>query len=298
MSYNPQSKTREILDIAWQHIQSVPYTVTARWLFYRLLQAAILQKKSDYKLLLKVLSSARKGFYNGWAPDTLADDTRQAMIKGAGWRTGNHWLDGVKRMSCELDRWTKQDNYVEVWFEAAAMTSQFDHYTNGNVPLLAFHGDISIPEKWESAKRLKERYDQLGVPIVVLYYGDLDVKGIQIPQTAERDVLQFIAQLYYDENSGIWESLFEEFRQRFTFRRIGLNQDQIALYNVPSNPERPGTYQWEGLPDDGAQELIGVVDQYLNMDGFEEIEDQEDDITRRFRQHLDDLDLDVSDSPE
>ncbi len=168
MSYNPQSKTREILDIAWQHIQSVPYTVTARWLFYRLLQAAILQKKSDYKLLLKVLSSARKGFYNGWAPDTLADDTRQAMIKGAGWRTGNHWLDGVKRMSCELDRWTKQDNYVEVWFEAAAMTSQFDHYTNGNVPLLAFHGDISIPEKWESAKRLKERYDQLGVPIVVL----------------------------------------------------------------------------------------------------------------------------------
>lgn len=66
----------------------------------------------------------------------------------------------------------------------------------------------------------------------------------------------------------------------------------INTYDVPENPERPGTYQWEGLSDDGAQELIGEVDDYLNIDGFEEIEDRENDISRKFIDHLYDLDLD------
>lgn len=280
------------MEVAWRHIHSVPYTVTARWVFYRLLQDAIFNKKSDYKRLLKLLSSARKGFYNGWQPDTLADDTRQAVIKGNGFHSGNEWLEGVKRMSCNLDRWTAQDNYVEVWFEAAAMFSQFDHYVNENVPLLAFHGDVSIPEKWEAAKRLKDRFDQLDVPIIILYYGDLDDKGLQIPESARKDVIQFIAQLHHDENADTWRERFINFRDNFTFRRVGLNEDQIALYGIPENPERPDTYQWEGLSDEGAQELIGEVDQYLNIDGFEEIKDQEDDIDHKFRDHLDDLDLD------
>ncbi|MCH7571064.1 MAG: hypothetical protein IH919_10955, partial [Deltaproteobacteria bacterium] len=35
--------------------------------------------------------------------------------------------------------------------------------------------------------------------------------------------------------------------------------DQVDEYNVPENPERPGTYQWEGLDDDAAQALIGLA---------------------------------------
>ncbi|GAI60618.1 unnamed protein product [marine sediment metagenome] len=47
-----------------------------------------------------------------------------------------------------------QEVYGEIWFEAGAMQGQFLHYADENVPLLAFHGDISIPEKWRSAQRL------------------------------------------------------------------------------------------------------------------------------------------------
>jgi len=36
--YEPRKEQADILDRAQEHIRSVPYQVTARWLFYRLLQ--------------------------------------------------------------------------------------------------------------------------------------------------------------------------------------------------------------------------------------------------------------------
>ena len=134
----------------------------------------------------------------------------------------------------------------EVWFEAAAMSAQFEFHTDRNIPLLAFHGDISIPAKWAAASRLARRWREMRKPIHVMYYGDLDAKGMQIPLTARDDVLQMMVDSLYatdDRTAGGVPRHASEMLENFTFTRIGLNADQIDQYDLPENPERPGTYQ-------------------------------------------------------
>lgn len=300
MSYNPSREVAELLDRAYGYITSAPYQVTARWVFYRLLQDGTLVEKSDYKRLLSYLSKARKQFYRRWTPATLADDTRAASVRGVGFDSGQEWLDALaEQTSCNLDRWTGQTRYVEIWFEASAMQAQFNHYANENVPLLAFHGDVSIPEKWKAARRLVDRWLELQVPVMVLYYGDLDPKGLTIPESARRDVLHFSCRYLYQQKRDEYatdQAFFDEcmdiWIRDFGFERVGLNDDQIDLYGVPENPERPGTYQWEGLDDSAAEILILESEQYLSMPGFDAVMGQEESITQQFRDHLEDLTLD------
>ena len=69
--YNPSYEVALILRRALDHTRSVEYGVTARWVFYRLLQDGTLHEKGDYKRLLSYLSKALKRFYGGWHPSPL-----------------------------------------------------------------------------------------------------------------------------------------------------------------------------------------------------------------------------------
>lgn len=308
MAYTPSPEVAALLDRALSYVQSVPYAPSARWVFYRLLQDGSLRVKADYKRLLGYLSSARKAFSRGWRPDILSDDTRSAVLmqrsglytlylRGWGMMDSEEWLDRLmKEANCPLDRWIDQPNYVEVYFEAAAMAGQFFAYANENVPLLAFHGDISIPAKWDAAVRLVRRWRALNKPVKVLYYGDFDDKGFQIPRSAEEDIRLFASQHIAPEaqrngavkadGTGPWMDEAKAFLDDFEFIRVGLNDDHIARFNIPENPERPGTYQWEGLSDVGAQTLIRAMDHYLDLAAFERVKEKEQDATERFREHI------------
>lgn len=315
MSYRPSPRIGALLARAMDYVREVPYQVTVRWVFYRLLQDGWLFEKSDYKRLLGYLSKARKAMWGQWRPDTLADESRAPLlmertgmytfhVRGPSFLDPDEWLDRVRtELNCPLDRWITQGTYVEVWFEAAAMEQQFRHYVNENVPLLAFHGDISIPEKWKSAERLYRRWKQLQVPIRICYFGDLDDKGIQIPQSAERDVRRFMNHvMVMDHPLGTPDGELNETSRRmqegFTFVRMGLNDEHVAQYGIPENPERPGTYQWEGLNDEAARELIGQVNALLDLDAFAGIGEREDNATDQFRSHVEGLDILDLDPPE
>ena len=101
--YRPDLATAQLLAKAYQYIQDAPYAVTARWVFYRLLQDGTLSSKADYKCLLGYLSKARKRFYAGWTPSTLADESREAMVRGGGFTTGNGWVQAVaNQVTCNL----------------------------------------------------------------------------------------------------------------------------------------------------------------------------------------------------
>jgi hypothetical protein len=268
--YSPHAKTNAMLDRAWAYVQSVPYQVSLRWLFYRLYQDGTYSDKSDYGNFEKLVTRARKRFYGGWRPDTLADDTRSPTYRGFGSATAQDWLgDVVYRQGCKLDKWQSQPRYVECWYEAAAMHAQFAHYTR-HVTLRPFRGDPSLDFKWEIAKDLERwarRYP--GKPIVILYFGDLDEKGEQIPDTVESDVRE-------------WSEA------RFHFVRCGLNYEHVTRYSLPENPESPGKYQWEALGDAEARELIaGNLERFVNLEAMDTVEAQEQRITDRFRSELD-----------
>lgn len=273
MSYwNPGSKTVATLDRAWELIQSVPYQVSARWVFYRLLQEGYYRKKSDYKnKWLKASSRARKEFYKEWTPYTLADETREHIYRGGGYDDVTDWLISLSEdATCVLDKWLDQDYYVELWYEARAMSDQFRYYTK-HMTLVPMAGQPSIPFKWQIAKDLERANENYNVPIVILYFGDLDPSGEIISDVVEREVREWSV-------------------ADFEFIRCGLTAEQVQQYNVPENPDKPGEYQWEALSDEGAQEIItGYVDQYVRHGAFIKIEELENKAEKYVREKLQDL---------
>lgn len=253
--YRPRRESGAILDAAWRHVGSVPYRVSVRWLFYRLLQDGHFSDKEDYGRLLTLLSAARKRFYKEWRPDTLADDTRHVSDFGRGYMTHEEWLRRIPKMIGGYpDYWKRQPNYVLVCFEAAAMSGQFDHYLPSFISRCAFKGDVSIPTKWEIAELLGYCARKYQKPVKVVYFGDLDPKGLIIPESAMADI-------------EAWATC------DFEYTRAGLNPGDENTYEISENPDRPGTYQWEGLDDEEAGRLItSAVAEYIDAEAAEESE--------------------------
>lgn len=253
-TYTPHGKTADVLDRAWDILQTVPYQVSARWLFYRLLQEGFYNDKAAYKnQFVKAVSSARHANYKQWRPDTLADETREVIERGNGFSSVQSWLDAVAaRLECKLDKWQNQPYYVELWYEARAMSQQFQYYTE-HIQLRPMAGQPSIPYKYQAARELS----RIDIPVVILYFGDLDPAGEIISAVIEKDVRK-------------WCDV------DFQYIHCGLTLEQVRRYNVPENPEKPGQYQWEALADDAARDIItAAVSPFVRQGAFSEIEEQE-----------------------
>jgi len=237
-SYRPQEKTRAILDAAWAFVQAVPYKVTARWLFYQLLQSGYYSEKESYDTFLQMLSRARHKEYDGWRPDTIVDDRREAIIRAGGYENVSAW---VKHMSeggwlCDLDHFYKQSNYIEIWYEAEAMSGQFKYHTRG-INLRPFAGDPSIDYKYTIAKDLEKMKKLYEKSIIILYFGDYDKKGLSILENALAHIRKWC-------------------KYGFEVDRCGLNEGDGQRLGIPENPDKPGTYQWVALSDELAKDLI------------------------------------------
>lgn len=264
--YKPQPKTAAILARALSIVGSVPYRVSARWVFYRLLQEGFYASKDDYKnKFLPAVSDARHAQYSGWTPFTLADETRAAIVRGNGFNNPGDWLLAVARAECELDRWQYQPNYVELWYEARAMTDQFRFYTQ-YITLRPMGGQPSIPYKAETAKQLSEAYQRYGKPISVLYFGDLDKAGATIADVVEQDVRKWC-------------------ECDFQFVHCGLNESQVMRYDLPENFDHPGSYQWEALTDNAAREIItGAMSDLVDIEAFSVVTEKEQAVMQWFSQ--------------
>jgi hypothetical protein len=254
-----------ILDVALGFVRSVPYAVSARWLFYRLLQSGYVVGKEAYKPFLWLTGDARKRFYRGWNPGTLADDTRTLIRRGRGDIDHGVWVAELAEwVQPYVDSWKHQPNYVLVLYEAAAMSAQFDHYLPKFVSRCAFKGDVSIPAKWTIALHITEMWKRYEKPVKIVYFGDNDPKGLEIPLSAKADILRW-ALMLNPELDVEWV-------------RAGLNPGDEDDYDIPENPDRPGCYQWEALDDEQAGAIIQeAVGQFLNEDA-EELAGLEEDL--------------------
>lgn len=277
--YNPQLKVSKMLNWCLEKVKSVPYNVTMRWVFYQAVQEKGLTK-SDYGNFKKWTSRARKSFWGGWKPNTLVDDTREISFRGGGYDSANEWIEAFKDKECLLDkRWT-QNKIIIVCFEAQAMKSQFEHYTEDYyVSLVPFKGDASIEYKWRIAKAIEDFSRIYEKPIKILYFGDLDPKGEEIPENALRDI-------------RAWSSV------PFEYERIGLNEEHVEKWNLPENPDK-FEYQWEALNDQAAKELIqGAIMKEIDLGALGDVIEQEAKATARWVEILDNLDLDEGNNDE
>jgi len=254
----------------------VPYDVSARWIFYKLYDFDHLfgfgKNKAYHNLFLPLFSKARKQFYGDWRPDSLTDDSRPEFLAGFGYIDEREWLEiGIGERECILDRWQDADYYVEIWFEAFAMKGQFEYFAP-DASLVPFKGDASIEYKWRIAKRLEqmaERYD--GKSIKILYFGDADKKGEEIPQNALRDIKD-------------WCSV------PFEFIPCGLTIEQAKRFGLGESIDPPGSYQWESLSHEQARELIlPNVEQIISQRLISEVKTREQEATDRFKEAIKDL---------
>src|SRR5262249_45348043 len=220
-----------------------------RWAFYRVWDEGYFERKVDedekkakkrayHNFKLMTIEARKRPNDIGWRPDTLADDTREVVIRGIGHKNEPEWLQALVEhgVECNLDRHYGQKYYVEGWFEARAMRGQFEYYTGG-ITLRPMGGDPSIPFKYQAAKDLEEAAARYKLPIVVLWFGDCDRKGREIAKIVERDVR-------YD------------CEVEFEFVYCGLTLEQVERYGLPEKPDERGKYQWESLADAAAREII------------------------------------------
>jgi hypothetical protein len=268
MTYEPTPRVAEIMAWCLQKIKSVPYRVTLRWIFYQAYQFFGLTK-DDYHNFKSWTSRVRKNFWNGWSPDTLVDDQREILYRGGGYSGIKEWIEALKEEHCILDKRRNQKKIIIICFEAAAMQSQFEHYTEGYyVSLIPFRGDTSIEHKWRIAKWIEKLHGSYNKPIKILYFGDLDKKGLEIPENALNDIRK-------------WCSV------PFEFEYIGLKQEHVERWNLPENPEKHG-YQWEALDDDAARELIQTaIQKEIDLEAIREIEEEEKDVEEEWKSLVD-----------
>jgi len=263
--YHPSKRNRIVLNRAWELIESVDYSVTLRWLFYRLLQEGYYKDKEGYDDLDRIVSMARKRHYKRWRQDTLIDKSRNATILGHGEENIDDCIKGIPDIADNLyffiSHFYHQEYYVEIWFEANAMMGQFEHYTE-RISLVPFGGHPSIPYKWKMAKRLEEKAQQFNKPVKILYFGDCDKAGRTIEEAAVKDI-------------------YEWCEVEFEVIRGGLSLDQIASWEaqgivIPENYEKPGQYQWEAIPDQQASELIqNTLAKYIDIDIIKQVKEEE-----------------------
>lgn len=252
MAGKKQPETITLIKKALEYVNSVSYKVTKRWLFYRLYQDGTLPTKKDISKL-NVLVQARKKYEYGWAPDTLADSSRNMHRISTGVITKEDWLNNL---TCNLDKFQNQDYYVMLWFEANAMLGQFKKYTE-NIPLVPFGGDPSLPFKHSIAKEIEWADAVYKKPVIILYFGDCDKKGEQIPQSALKDIREWC---------GV----------DFKFFHCGLTREQADKFRLPEDPRKPGKFQWESLSDEQAKDIIcGNIEKYQKKSKFREIEEKE-----------------------
>lgn len=235
--YKPNARTAEILNAAMGYIQSVEYMVGLRWVFYRLLQDGYLTSKGEYEKLKGWASKARKRFYRGWHPDTLVDEGRH-IVKSETPVDRDDVIANIHQHAwIEPDLFEEQPAIPFLIFEAATMAGQFEHFAPW-ADRCAFRGDASIPHKWNIAKRC-DYLASGGLPVHILYFGDLDTKGLQIPESAMGDIREWVSP-----------------DTRLLFTRVGINPGHAERFSLPEKSLKPGTYEWESLSSDDAGTLI------------------------------------------
>jgi hypothetical protein len=286
MSYEPYGKTRKVLDRAMEHIKSVDYAVSVRWVFYRLLQDGFYTKKADYNNLVSLTSRARKEWYDGWTPETLTDETRRMDVfeddgespdfnldhEVRQIHAGIKWYEDQAKNYVRDFRYKVSPNYHRDWFcvvmfEARAMLEQFRKYTHG-LTLCPFGGQPSIEYKWKIAKHIEERCQTYDKPGLVLYFGDCDDAGRLIFEAGREDITAWC-------------------EPDLTFIYCGLTENQARSYGIPENLEKPGTFQWEALADHQARQIIeNSLAPYFNQTAEDMARQQSDFITGAILERL------------
>ena len=272
--------------------------ITLRQLYYRLVAQGMTNDTLHYKRVVQAMTEAR------WKDivDMEAFIDRERSMYGETKAEDKDLEDTVEKAkeqvglwmkSYHLDRWSNQENYVEVWIEKKALQGVFEKpCLLMDVGLAPCKGYPSITFLHEASQRFKVRGDKKNV--IILYFGDYDPSGEDIPHSIKDNL----------ERMGC----------EIEVKRIALNPDLIKQLRLPSVPPKrtdTRTRNWDGA---GAVELDAVepkklkkmceeaILEYFDIDLHSELKAKEKEERKTFQKELKDfvrnMDFDEGDDDE
>ena len=230
----------QLVQKALDIIGSYDIRLTVRQIYYRLVAAGqIKNTRSSYNVLDKVLTNARM---HGAIPFEAFEDRSRKFLSGDlnDMKSPEDFFEdalyGLKHLEedYEIPLWLGQPKYVEVWIEKDALASLFlqicDKY---NVRLFPSRGYPSVTLLYEAARHLRT----ITRPITILYFGDFDMRGVDIERYLTDRLQQF----------GVATNV----------KRLALTRQQVEEHRLPPQPakkkdtmarpwiEKQGDVAWE-----------------------------------------------------
>lgn len=116
------------------------------------------------------------------------------------------------------DLWAHQDIYVEIWIEKKGLAGVVSPVSEEfGVSLFPAGGYSSITFIYEAAEAIK----QIDKPAYVYHFGDFDYYGVEAAEKIKEEFKRHGADIH--------------------FERVGITQEQIRKYNLPTRPPQKKT---------------------------------------------------------
>lgn len=250
-----------------------PGMLTLRGLHYQLVAIGMTNTIQHYK---RVVSAMIKARWDGDVDFEAFSDHDREMIGETKFEetilddeieVGKEQV-GLWMKNYSKNRWENQPVYVEVFIEKKALQGVFGKPCKENkVALGACKGYPSLTFLNDTSKRFDKAIRE-GKKPVILYFGDYDPSGEDIPRSIKQNLFDF----------GVDVEV----------RRIALMEHQVLQWELPPAPVKIGdsrTANWDGL---GQVELDAVspeklinlcqsaIDQCFDFNLFDELVEQEE----------------------
>jgi hypothetical protein len=216
-----QNQTLSLIDDARKIINDLAdyWPLTLRQIYYQLVAAMLLANCiPQYKRLSRVLSDARLADMIPW--ECMEDRSRSFLASGGWWNADQfihteleNFLAGYRR-----DLLQTQEHRLEIWVEKDALS--------GIVHQAAFPYciDVVVAKGFSSTTYVNSCRQRILAdirPTIVLYFGDFDPSGWEMPDAMRRKLL---GKMQVGED-------------RLQIKRCGLLPEQIAEHQLPEDPE-------------------------------------------------------------
>lgn len=266
--------------------------LTLRALHYQLVARGMTNTLQHYKRVVSAMIDAR---WDGTVDfDAFSDHDREVL--GVTQASETDIDTEIDRAKDAIDlwmtayykhRWENQPIFPEVWIEKKALQGVFQRPCQRlNVALAPCKGYPSLTFLHNASIRFQEARNN-GKEPVILYFGDYDASGEDIPRSIEEN--------------------FNKFGVPVEVRRIALMEEQVIEWKLPPAPTKvtdARAANWDGL---GQVELDAVdmnllrtmctdaINSVFDEDLYEELRDQEKDERKTYIRSLREFVLDKSD---
>ncbi len=258
--------------------------LTIRGLHYQLVSIGMTNDMSHYKKVVNSMISARWDKIVDF--DSFVDNDRESIGYTASDKTIleteietakdqiKNWMNQYKK-----NRWENQLYYPEVFIEKKALQGVFKPIcTKNEVALNPCKGYPSLTFLNDAFFRFKHARDQGKRPII-LYFGDYDPSGEDIPRSIEENIKKL----------GV---------EDIHLVRFALLHEQVVDWKLPPAPIKQGdsrSANWSGI---GQVELDAIeptklqelceyaINQYFSESSFEDLMEQQNDELIEYQQTL------------